>query len=79
MLQHNPDAPQFLDSIEIALRELRNTCDVVYRDFHSQETEVRHDRIFFPEDESKLWESGVLGYTTPISSQHAVFYCVVKC
>ena len=52
MLQHNSDAPKFLDTKEMAFYELRNTCDAVYRNLHSQDirTEVRHARTFLPED-----------------------------
>ena len=81
MLQHNSNTPKFVDTEEMTFRELRDTCGAVYCDLQSQGRgkEVRYACTFFPEDESKLWESGVLGYTTPNSLKHAVFHYAGKC
>ena len=81
MLENNPDAMEFLDSKETNFCDLHHTCDVVYRDLHGQGigTDVRHARVFSQEEESKLWETGVLCITTPKSLQHVVFYCIGEC
>ena len=85
MLENNPEAMKFLDSKETTFRDLHHTCNVVYCDLHDQGigTDVRHARVFSQEEESKLWETGVLGITTPKRLQHAVFYythtCTGKC
>ena len=78
MLDINPDAVKFLDSSQCVFRDLRRTCDTVYRDLHSQGigATVRHTATFFPEEENILWAAGVLGCATPKSLQRAVFFYI---
>ncbi len=40
--------------------------------------QVKHAEIFTKEDEGKLWDSGVLGYSNPKSLQNAAFYVIGK-
>ena len=72
---------KFLDSKEMAFCDLHHTCDVVYHDLHGQGigTDVRHAHVFSQEEESKLWETGILGTTISKSLQHAVFCYISKC
>ena len=80
MLDTNLNAVKFLDSSQSAFRELRRTCDTVYRDLHTQGigATIHHTPTFSTEDENKLWSTGVLGYSTPKSLQWAVFFYIGK-
>lgn len=79
MIDKSPGAPKFLDREKYCFRKLVYTCNSVYRDLHSQGigADVRHTPTFSSDNE-KLWETGVLGDSTPKSSQQAVFFYVVK-
>ena len=52
----------------------------MYRDLHSQGvgTNVCHTPTFTPEEEEKLWLTGVLGTETPKALQRAVFFTIGK-
>lgn len=77
--RQKPGAPKFLDREKYCFRKLMYTCNPVYRDLHSQGigTDVRHTPTFSSDNE-KLWETGVLGDSTPKSSQQAVFFLCCK-
>ena len=79
MIDKSPGAPKFLDRDEYCFRKLMYTCNSVYRDLHSQGigTDVCHTPTFSSDNE-KLWETGVLGDSTPKSSQQAVFFLCCK-
>ena len=81
MLNKNPSAPKFLDHSRSEFHSIHGTCDTVYRQLHSQGvgTEVRRTPIITPEEEEKLWSTGVVGCTNPKNLQRAVFYYVGKC
>lgn len=80
MLEDNPDAPKFLDRHDVRFRMLLRTCDSVYRGLHSEGVgaQVKHAAIFSVEEETTLWETGVLGDSNPTSLQRAVFYYIGK-
>lgn len=76
MLKNNPDALKFLDRSQTAFLELQRTCDTVYHDLHCQGigATVRHTPMLSPDEESKLWSTGVLGCSTPKSLKRVVFF-----
>ena len=80
MLDINPDAVKFVNPSQCVFHELRQVCDTVYHDLHSQGigATVRHTATFSPEEENILWSSGVLGCVTPKSLQQAGFFYIGK-
>ena len=81
MLAKNPSTPKFLDKGETCFSEICGTCDIIYRDLRSKGigVEVCHAPIITPEEEDKLWQSGVLSITNPKALQRCVFFYVGKC
>ncbi len=81
MVDKNPTSPKFLNKAETCFREIRGTCDSVYRDLRSKGigAEVRHAPLITPEEEEKLWVSGVLSIKDPKALQRAVFFYIGKC
>ena len=81
MLDKNPGAPKFLDKQETCFREIRGTCDTVYRDLCSKGVgaEVHHTPIFTAEEEAKLWQLEILTIKNPKGLQRAVFFYIGKC
>ena len=81
MLDKNPNAPKFLNKGEASFRDIRGTCDTVYRDLRSKGigAEVRHAATISPEEEEKLWRSSVLSIANPKALQRAVFFYIGKC
>ena len=76
MLDRYPTAPKFLDRQDPRFRDIRGTCDTVYRELHQQGvgTEVKHAAVISSDEEDQLWLSGVLGCTNPKNLQNAVFF-----
>ena len=73
--------PKLLDKQQTCFRDLRGTCDTVYRNLRCQGigAEVRHAPIITPAEEEKLWLTAVLNINNPRSLQRAVFYYIGKC
>ena len=80
MLENNPLAPKFLDTKNPVFRDIHRSCDSVYRSLHQQGVgaRVRHAAVISEAEEQKLWSTGVIGITTPLSLQRAVFFYVGK-
>ena len=80
MLGENHLLPKFMDRHNAVFRPIHNACDSVYHSLHTSgvRTSVRHTSIISEEEESKLWECGILGTDNPKSLQRAVFYYVGK-
>ena len=72
--------PKFLDHSNPIYCDLHRACDTVYRELHGQGigTAVRHTATFTPEEEEKLWVSGVIFILTPKAFQRAVFFYIGK-
>ena len=80
MRQLNATCPNFLDKGDKRFKVLHSTLDA---DFHSLHADgigimVKHAEVITPDEEMKLWSSGVMGLHTPASLQNAVFYTVGK-
>ena len=77
MLSKTRTAPKILDKDDPRFIEFRSAVDNVFRKLRSEGvgTEVRHAPLVTPDEEDKLWESGVLNITTPKGLQRAVFLC----
>ena len=80
MLETTPTAPKFLDRSNPPFYDLHHACDTIYRDLHSQGigAAVKHTSTFTPENEEKLWSTGVVSILEPKALQQAVFYYVGK-
>ena len=80
VLEVTPDSPRFFDQSDNTFRELRRSCDTVYRELRSQGigTEVNHTPIINMNEEQKLWDTGVLSVNSPVGLQRAVFFYVGK-
>ena len=81
MLDKNPCTPKFLNKEESCFRDIRGTCDSVYRGLRSKGigAEISHTPLISDEEETQLWKSEVLCTSTPKGLQRAVFYYVGKC
>ena len=81
ILDNNPNFPKLLDKQQTCFRDIRGTCDTVYRDLRSQGigAEVRHAPIITPNEEEKLWLTEVFNINNPKALQRAVFYYIEKC
>ena len=80
MRDTNPGCPNFLDKQDSRFRQLQGTLDALFHKLHSDGicVQVKHAEILTKEDETKLWDSGVMGSTTPRALQNAAFYTVGK-
>ena len=80
MLDKNALAPKFLDQKNPLFHDIHRACDSVYRALHQQGvgTQVPHAAIISEAEEEKLWTTGIIGITTPLSLQRAVFYYIGK-
>ena len=67
MVDNNPAASKFLNKDEPCCRELRGTCNNVYRDLRAKGIgiEVGHAPVITPEEEEALWMSSVLNVVNP--------------
>ena len=76
----NPDCLNFLDKKDARFRQLHHALDVQFHKLHSDGIgrQVNHTEVISIEEEQKLWESGVLGVSNPLSLQNAVFYTIGK-
>jgi hypothetical protein len=80
MRDNNPDCLNFLDKKDARFRQLHHALDVQFHKLHSDGIgrQVNHTEVISVEEEQKLWESGVLGVSNPLSLQNAVFYTIGK-
>ena len=80
MLEISPTSPKFLDRSNPVFRDLHRACDTVYRDLHSQGigATVKRTATFSPEEEEKLWSTGVISILNPKALQRAVFFYIGK-
>ena len=71
-----PGALNFLDKRDLHLKPLHNSLDSLFRNLRTRNigTSVQHTEIFTKEEEQMLWDTGVLGTSTPQSLLNAVFY-----
>ena len=80
MRQQDAFAPNFLDRKDGRFRELHGTCESVFRQL--REKGVGADPKETPSiskvEENVLWERGILGTSTPLMLQRAVFFAVGK-
>ena len=76
----NPNCPNFLDKKDNEFLSLHGAMDVVFHQLHSAGVgrDTKHARTLSIEDEQKLWQSGVMGTTTPAALQNATFFIVGK-
>ena len=56
-------------------KPLKNVCDAVFKCLHAKGVgaEIKATPVMNPDDEKKLWTSGVVNLTTPIGLLRAVF------
>ena len=80
MLENNPQAPRFMDKNNTIYRDLHRVRDSIYKQLHSAGVGVvvKHASIITPEEEDKLWDSGVLNAIEPLGLQRAVFFYIGK-
>ena len=76
----NSECPNFLDKKDGKFKKLQSTLDSLFHNLHSEGIgkQIKHAEIFTSDNEVKLWESGVVGLSTPTSLQNAVFYTIGK-
>ena len=76
----NPGSPNFLSKQDSRFQHLQNTLDSTFHQLHSEGigVQVKHSETITKEDEAKLWNSGIVGLTTPKSLQNAAFFIVGK-
>lgn len=72
----NPDCPNFLDTNDQRFATFRSALDNVLRELRAQGMGAtsRQTEAFSREEESMLWESGVLGIDNPKKLLRTVFY-----
>ena len=77
---HHSECPNFLNKHDPRFAKLRNTMDTVFRDLRTEGVgaESKSTEILTKEEENKLWDSGILGVSCPISLQRAVFFVLGK-
>ena len=80
MKEANPGCLNFLNKEDTRFKQLHGTLDLLFHKLHSEGlgTNVKNADVFTPEDEQKLWSSGVLRLSTPKSLQNPAFYTVGK-
>ena len=61
---------------DAAFKPLKNVCDAVFKRLHAKGVgaEIKATPVMNPDDERKLWTSGVLSLSTPIGLLRAVFF-----
>ena len=75
-----PGCPNFLNKQDSHFCHLHGTLDALFHKLHSNGigVQVRHTEIITKAEEDKLWDSGVMGVSTPRSLQNAAFFVVGK-
>ena len=81
ILETKPDAPKLFDQGNSTYRDLRRTCDSVFRQLRSDGigADVNRTSVFTPEEEQKLWDSRILATDNPTALQRTVFFYIGKC
>ena len=76
----NPDCPNFLDKKDNHFKSFHSAMDSYFYNLHSNGIgrQVKHAKALSKDDEKKLWDSGVMGTTTPRALQNATFFIVGK-
>ena len=76
MVRSNPDTPNFLDEKDLRFSGLRGTRDTVSRRLREEGVgaSVKHTAVISHDEESALWESGVIGVHNPKALLNAVFF-----
>ena len=76
MLTVNPETPNFLDEKDVRFVGLRGTRDTVSRQLREQGVgaKVKHAAVISYEEESALWDRGVVGAHSTKALLNAVFY-----
>ena len=72
----DPECPNFLDDKDYRFQKLRAALDNLGQQLRNDRigAEVKHASIVTSEEEDTLWQSGVLGSTTPKALLNAVFF-----
>ena len=67
----------FIDKKDKKFKELHCICDRLYRELRKKGIGANSKRaeLMTPEDEWRLWETGVLGVHSPAALLNVVFYC----
>ena len=80
MKQTNQGGPNCLNKQDNNFHQLEGTLDALFHKLHSDGVgvQVKHTEITTKDDEDKLWTSGVIGVSSPLSLQNAAFYVVGK-
>ena len=76
MVRSNPDTPNFLDENDLRFSGLCGTRDTVSRKIARGRSwsSVKHTAVISHDEESALWESGVIGVHNPKALLNAVFF-----
>lgn len=80
MRKRDPFLPNFLDQKDGHFRRLQGTCETVFWQLRQSGVGAHPKKtpVISQDKENILWESGVLGCSTPKSLQHSVFYYLCK-
>ena len=72
----NPATPNFLDKKDSRFRGLQTVVDNTFKKLRAEGIgcNSKHTETLSKEEENKLWDSGVLGTSTPQALLRAVFY-----
>jgi len=72
----NPATPNFLDKKDSRFRGLQTVVDNTFKKLRAEGIgcNSKHTETLSKEDENILWDSGVLGTSTPQALLRAVFY-----
>uniref|UniRef100_A0A1X7TLL5 ZMYM2-like/QRICH1 C-terminal domain-containing protein n=1 Tax=Amphimedon queenslandica TaxID=400682 RepID=A0A1X7TLL5_AMPQE len=76
----NPECPNFLDKKDYHFHAIEKTCETVFRELHKNGVgvDVSHTAVVTAEEETLLWERGILNVSSPQGLLRAVFYYVGK-
>ena len=76
----NPDCPNFLDKKDNHFKSFHSAMDSYFYNLYSNGIgrQVKRAIALSKDDEKKLWDSGVMGTTTPRALQNAAFFYVGK-
>ena len=59
-------------------RDVRRSCDTIYRELKGQGIVINRTPIFTLKEEEKLWVTGVFDINDPVGLQRAVFFYIGK-
>ena len=80
MRDNNPSCPNFLEKKDPRFKPLHNTLDAYFNKLHSDGIgrQTKHAEVISVEEETQLWDSGVMDINTPTGLQNAAFFIVGK-